>query len=196
MSESGASFAINEDRRLYTVASRQPMWRQSAPSSTMMYGMRFVPAALSEATNTAGMLARCAGSPPLAISCWGSLSGSSLGARTVVQTRRSAWVTCGRRPGKNFLTFCSIGRVRSRVRPVDAAGVAAGPNALRGSGPQQNGALWKGALTQAGSPDPRNDRICIITSSCPRQLVLPIYLLARVMLPATVSAPCTSRPGP
>jgi len=31
------------------------------------------------------------------------------------------WVTCGRRPGKNFLTFCSIGRVRSRVRPVDAA---------------------------------------------------------------------------
>src|SRR4051794_23468597 len=29
------------------------------------------------------------------------------------------------------------------------------------------------ALTQAGSPDPRNDRICI-TSSCPRQLVLPL----------------------
>ncbi len=33
------------------------------------------------------------------------------------------------------------------------------------------------ALTQAGSPDPRNNRICI-TSSCPRQLVLPIYLPA------------------
>ena len=31
-----------------------------------------------------------------------------------------------------------------------------------------------GALTHAGSPDPRNNRICI-TSSCPRQLVLPIY---------------------
>jgi hypothetical protein len=30
-------------------------------SSTMMYGMKFVPAALSEATNTAGMLAQCAG---------------------------------------------------------------------------------------------------------------------------------------
>jgi hypothetical protein len=29
---------------------------------------------------------------------------------------------CGRRPGKNFLTACSIGRVRSRVRPVSAAG--------------------------------------------------------------------------
>jgi hypothetical protein len=75
--------------------------------------------------------------------------------------------------GKNFLTFCSIGRVRSRVRPVDAAGVAAGANALRGSGPKQTHALWIGALTQAGSPDPRNNRICI-TSSCPRQLVLPI----------------------
>ena len=49
---------------------------------------------------------------------------------------KPAWVTCGRRPGKNFLTFCSIGRVRSRVRPVGAAGVAAGPNALRGSGPK------------------------------------------------------------
>jgi isoprenylcysteine carboxyl methyltransferase (ICMT) family protein YpbQ len=47
------------------------------------------------------------------------------------------WVTCGRRLGKNFLTFCSIGRVRSRVRPVDAADVAAGPNALRGSGPNR-----------------------------------------------------------
>jgi len=56
--------------------------------------------------------------------------------------------------------------------------MAAGPNALRGSGPKQSGALL-GALTQAGSPDPRNNRICI-TSSCPRQLVLvlPIYLLA------------------
>jgi len=33
-----------------------------------------------------------------------------------------------------FFTFCSIGRVRSRVQPFDAAGVAAAPNALRGSG--------------------------------------------------------------
>jgi hypothetical protein len=49
------------------------------------------------------------------------------------------WVTCGRRLGKNFLTLRSIGRVRSRVRPVDAADVplAAGPNALRGSGPNR-----------------------------------------------------------
>ena len=56
------------------------------------------------------------------------------------------------------------GRVRSRVRPVDAACMAAGPNALRGSGPNPSHA-FKYALTQAGSPDPRNDRICI-TSSC------------------------------
>jgi len=67
---------------------------------------------------------------------------------------------------------CRIGRVRSRVRPVGAARLAAGPNALRGSGPNRKDALG-GALTQAGSPDPRNDRFCI-TSSCPRQSVLPI----------------------
>ncbi len=52
--------------------------------------------------------------------------------------------------------------------------MAAGPNALRGSGPNPSHA-FKYALTQAGSPDPRNDRICI-TSSCPRQLVLPLLL--------------------
>ena len=63
---------------------------------------------------------------------------------------RRIWVTCGRRPGKNFLTFCSIGRVRSRVRPVSAAGMAAGPNALRGSGPKQNGALWKWCVDPSG----------------------------------------------
>ena len=51
------------------------------------------------------------------------------------------WVTCGRRPGKNFLTACSIGRVRSRVRPIGAAGMAAGPNALRGTGPNRKPAL-------------------------------------------------------
>ena len=60
------------------------------------------------------------------------------------------WVTCGRRPGKNFLTFCSIGQVRSRVRPVGAAGMAAGPNALRGSGPKQNGALVKACVDPSG----------------------------------------------
>ena len=59
--------------------------------------------------------------------------------------------------------------------------------------PNKNAHFRARALTQAGSPDPRNDRICI-TSSCPRQLVSPIYLPVRVMPPATVSAPCISRP--
>src|SRR3954469_2761245 len=43
--------------------------------------------------------------------------------------------------------------------------------------PNKNTHFRRGALTQAGSPDPRNNRICI-TSSCPRQLVLPIHLRA------------------
>src|SRR5271169_5138123 len=47
--------------------------------------------------------------------------------------------------------------------------MAAGPNALRGSGPNREHG-FEYALTQAGSPDPRNDRICI-TSLCPRQFV-------------------------
>lgn len=49
--------------------------------------------------------------------------------------------------------FRSIGRVRSRVRPVDAAGAAAGSNALRGSNPNREHALGS-AVTQAGSLDP------------------------------------------
>src|SRR5580693_941929 len=61
--------------------------------------------------------------------------------------------------------------------------------------PNKNAHFRRCALTQAGSPDPRNDRICI-TSSCPRQLVPPIYLLACLMQPATASAPCISRRGP
>src|SRR6267142_7105723 len=61
--------------------------------------------------------------------------------------------------------------------------------------PNKNANFGSRALTQAGSPDPRNDRICI-TSSCPRQLVLPIYPLTRLMPAATVSAPYISRRGP
>src|SRR5216684_2820662 len=38
----------------------------------------------------------------------------------------------------------------SRVRPVDAAGVAAGPNALRGSGPKQSRALSKKCVDPNG----------------------------------------------
>jgi hypothetical protein len=50
---------------------------------------------------------------------------------------------------------------------VDAARMAAGPNALRGSGPNRKHA-FEDAMIQAGSPDPRNDRVCI-ESLCPRQ---------------------------
>jgi hypothetical protein len=39
---------------------------------------------------------------------------------------------------------CYIGRARSRVRPVDAAGVAVGPNALRGTTPNRSHALESG----------------------------------------------------
>src|ERR1700753_4190172 len=85
------------------------------------------------------------------------------------------WVTCGRRPGKNFLTFCSIGRVRSRVRPVDAAGWPLALMLCADQVPNKLTHFGIGALTQAGSPDPRNNRICI-TSSCPRQLVLMLPL--------------------
>src|SRR5262249_32618867 len=56
------------------------------------------------------------------------------------------------------------------VRPVDAARMAAGPNALRGSGPNPKHA-FEDAMTLAGSPDPRNDRVCI-TSLCPRQFLV------------------------
>ena len=52
------------------------------------------------------------------------------------------WVMCGRRPfGKAFLMFMHIGRVQSCVRPVYVALIAAGPNAIRRSGPNQKHAL-------------------------------------------------------
>src|SRR5262249_13562581 len=88
----------------------------------------------------------------------------------VTREAEEDWGMCGRRRlGKNFLSCCSIGRVRSCVRPVLCGGEAAGHNALRGSGPNQKHA-FKDALTQTGSPDPRIDLVCI-TSSCPRQFL-------------------------
>ena len=81
----------------------------------------------------------------------------------------------------------------ARVDPTDERRKSALGRADRV--PNKNAHFRSCALTQAGSPDPRNDRICI-TSSCPRQLVLPIYLPVRVMPTTTISAPCISRPGP
>lgn len=103
-------------------------------------------------------------------------------------------VTCGRRLGKCFLTLVQHWSVRSRVRPVDAALVTAGPNALRGSGPNRLGAI-EVALTQTGSPNPRLDRICI-TSSCPCQFKLPSGPRLAINLLGASSAPCTSRRAP
>ncbi len=55
-------------------------------------------------------------------------------------------------------------RVQPCVRPVDAARMAAGPNAIRGSGPKSQ-ARARGTLAKAGSPDPRFDRLCITSHS-------------------------------
>ena len=65
------------------------------------------------------------------------------------------------------------------VRP----GMAAGPNALRGSGPNRFHAL-EGAMTQTGSPDPRNDRVCV-TSSCPRQFLQNFSSISSLPLPSS-----------
>jgi len=91
--------------------------------------------------------------------------------------------------------------VRSCVRPVDAARTAARPNALRGSGPNPKHA-FECAMSQAGSPDPWNDCVCI-TSLC-RQLrlcagIVPAFAVIGVMTPATNRCrsagadPCPSR---
>jgi hypothetical protein len=50
--------------------------------------------------------------------------------------------------------------VRSCVRPVCAAQMAAGHNAFRGSSPNRKHA-FEDALTQTGSPDPSSDLVCI-----------------------------------
>ena len=50
--------------------------------------------------------------------------------------------------------------VRSCVRPVCAARVAAGHNAFRGSSPNRKHA-FEDALTQTGSLDPSSDLVCI-----------------------------------
>jgi len=61
---------------------------------------------------------------------------------------------CGRRLiDKSFLTLMQHWSGASCVRPVDAARMAAGPNALRGSGPNRKHA-FEDASTQARSPDP------------------------------------------
>ena len=61
---------------------------------------------------------------------------------------------------RTFLTLLQHWSVRSCVRPVCAACMAAGHNAFRGSGPNRKPAL-EGAMTHTGSPDPSIDLVCI-----------------------------------
>jgi hypothetical protein len=80
----------------------------------------------------------------------------------------------------------TLDRVRSCVRPVCAARMAAGPNALRGSGPNPIHA-FEDALTLAGSPDPRNNP-CLHYVVVPSPIPMTFPLLA-AMPPATTSIP-------
>ena len=61
---------------------------------------------------------------------------------------------------RTFLTLLQHWSVRSCVRPVCAARMAAGHNAFRGSGPNRKPAL-EGAMTHTGSPDSSIDLVCI-----------------------------------
>ncbi len=91
-------------------------------------------------------------------------------------------------PWQDILTLLQHRSGASRVRPVDAAGMAAGPNALRGSGANPSHA-FKYAFTQAGSPDPGSDRTAL------RRHVLANWFClywASVMRPSTTSASAVS----
>jgi hypothetical protein len=65
---------------------------------------------------------------------------------------------------RDFVTLMQCGRVLPCVRPVDAARMAAGPNAIRGIGSQSK-ARARGTWGQSGFPGPRFDRLCITSLS-------------------------------
>ena len=69
---------------------------------------------------------------------------------------------CGRLPAvKGFSHVCSsVGWRQPCVRPFDAAHLAAGHNAFRGSGPGQKLAFDQ-AVAQVGCPDHRINLVCI-----------------------------------
>src|SRR5262249_39439470 len=86
-----------------------------------------------------------------------------------------------------FVNLCDVGIVRTSGLPqkprisaldslfdsgsfVHCKSSTERNRALRGSGPNPSHA-FEDALTLAGSPDPRNDRVCI-TSLCPRQFLV------------------------
>jgi hypothetical protein len=107
-----------------------------------------------------------------------------------------------------FLTLLQHWSVRSCVRPVCAACMAAGHNAFRGSGPNRKPAL-EGAMTHTGSPDSSIDLVCITSfaltntfgrsarwhSSCrQRQHRLVAFLLSTRLSYATSMPQCWRRP--
>ena len=107
-----------------------------------------------------------------------------------------------------FLTLLQHWSVRSCVRPVCAACMAAGHNAFRGSGPNRKPAL-EGAMTHTGSPDPSIDLVCITSfaltnsfgrsvrwrSSCRQhQNRLVVSLLSTRLSYATSMPQCRRRP--
>ena len=105
------------------------------------------------------------------------MQGKPLGLGFPDRSRRTflmpASAMCGRlRFGKGLFEGAAIGRVLPCVRPVDAASVAAGPNAIRRTGSQSK-ARAQGALAKTGFPGPRSNRLCI-TSHSPRRTVNPV----------------------
>jgi hypothetical protein len=96
-----------------------------------------------------------------------SLQVSALGRQADITHgwRHFRYVPCvdGSPLARAFFTFAA-GSVQPCVRPVCAAHMAAGHNALRGSGPGQKPA-FDHALAQVGCPDRRIDRHCITCCS-------------------------------
>ena len=58
------------------------------------------------------------------------------------------------------MRFWRDGQVQSYVRPLDAVHMTAGPDGVRGSGPNQDYAL-RCALNFPSLPDPRLDRLTL-----------------------------------
>src|SRR5713226_5437423 len=59
---------------------------------------------------------------------------------------------------QGFAAVNGSGRERSYVRPLRAVGLTAGPDGLRGSGPEHSGGV-AAPLGPTGCPDPRFDRL-------------------------------------
>ena len=88
---------------------------------------------------------------------------------------------------RTFFHVCSIGRVRSCVRPVCAAVKPLAIMLCADRVPIVS-AHFKSAMTQTGSPDPRIDLVCI-TLSCPRQFLQ--YFGTPSSLPGLTSLNCS-----